>query len=629
MQEGDIVIVHGLKAREDLNGAKVSIVKAGEGEERWEVATMDGVMIRVRPSNLQSSGSLVDVAEATLIAENRVLIASNTPTAIHAPPAIFGPPVKVKNPKEGPNPFAPDVVRRATSELNVEARGSFCDGVKTINEWMAAAEPPFSERLKELAAKLYHHGAVAQERDVSDGRTVHVRHGYPREADELVVLLSMPAKAEAAVPSLASLCQQVTGSKLAPDGSIMEAPQPYEAPASRVLFFVSASDQNTCDPGCWCTGTVQYAVHYLLPEGFGSFYSHGEDGCLLGRLLLIGHPNGAYWEMSLTRENHGVMFVGAGDSTQTGLGVHGSGDRAPAELAAALGVEPSEMGAVLRMVFLAANIKGVGATVWQLVENLHGYYGAAEEDDEDANDDEDEGGKLYNIVQAMLYEAPPIRASVGLKHELEFNGMSNPFVPLRLPLDPPHVSASQGAHDKMEELFGRSAMVAVRHQLGEDHEADCEDDRFKKETAAEQARRVTGGAAVAEYPALHENSNGCHGRAGISPRHLLTAVSHVAIDKKKAGIAPGLGALCEALKGWQQAALAKADVSEFFEAIENGYPVGTEPAKADVGEWSVERGDRGMRIVRNCFSTRNLESLYPERLPQPVHELAGMELGRD
>ena len=307
---GDIAIINGLQSQKDLNGKFVKLDKYDEAKGRWEVKMMGGGGCRVKESNLLvPTGARDPNACYRHERDENLLLANHTPMA----PEFYSKPTNGKS--EGPCPFAKEVVAWRVHDINHEAHAHFLDGQANIASWFAA-EPP-SSRLSELASQIYFHGAVVQERDVlqpSDKMPYSaVRHGYPREADELAVVLSLPCVSRD-VPSLASLCAGVTGKVVASDGSLAEmdltdAPSTKPTrPASRVCFVASKWDKNSCEPGCWCAGTCGFALHYFLPHET-DVQKRPDGNNILGRLLLCQHPNGGQWDDEI---DEGCMLLGPG-----------------------------------------------------------------------------------------------------------------------------------------------------------------------------------------------------------------------------------------------------------------------------------------------------------------------------
>ena len=290
--------------------------------------------------------------------------------------------VKVKDGKKkpetikkgaGPNPFGERAVKERLTKLNIKSREQFLEGLKHIKEWEESKPSDWSPELLRLAKQLFHHGAVSQPRDmypsgIGNGVYHAVRHGNAYECDEIATLISLPVKS---FPTLVSLCSAVVANNTGTESSnefmngVHEQVVEQENDTQRVFFVIGVSDQNTCDPGCWCTGAVSFELSYYLPDSVNSEHSHGsKDGSCFqpGCLLLVAYPNGGYWNNNM--EN--VVFRGP-NGTERGSKLEGPPSQfATDELAVALGIQSSEVGILARMIVVAANVLGIGRSHWQV-----------------------------------------------------------------------------------------------------------------------------------------------------------------------------------------------------------------------------------------------------------------------
>ena len=118
----------------------------------------------------------------------------------------------------------------------------------------------------------------------------------------------------------------------------------------RVLFVCASCESNICEPGCWDAGHEMYSVHALAPSA---------TGVELVRVLTFDYSTGAHAGMG-----GGFCALNEGDA---------------ARLSTLLGIAPSDLGAAVRLVVLAANVKKEGHAQWAMVEKVHagidGYLG--------------------------------------------------------------------------------------------------------------------------------------------------------------------------------------------------------------------------------------------------------------
>ena len=118
----------------------------------------------------------------------------------------------------------------------------------------------------------------------------------------------------------------------------------------RVLFVCALCDSNICEPCCWDAGHEMYSVHALAPSA---------TGVELVRVLTFDYSTGEAGDMG-----GGFCALNEGDA---------------ARLSTLLGIAPSDLGAAVRLVVLAANVKKRGRAQWEMVERVHagidGYLG--------------------------------------------------------------------------------------------------------------------------------------------------------------------------------------------------------------------------------------------------------------
>ena len=125
----------------------------------------------------------------------------------------------------------------------------------------------------------------------------------------------------------------------------------------RVLFVCASCESNICEPGCWCAGHEMYSVHALAPSATGVEWV---------RVLTFDYSSGEAGGMG-----GGFCALTEGDA---------------ARLSTLLGIAPSDLGAAVRLVVLAANVKKRGRAQWANVEKAHVGFGV------DGYDSEEDGG---------------------------------------------------------------------------------------------------------------------------------------------------------------------------------------------------------------------------------------------
>ena len=112
----------------------------------------------------------------------------------------------------------------------------------------------------------------------------------------------------------------------------------------RVLFLCSLSEENICEPGCWCAGSQSFVVSSV-------FVSESDDNESVEckDLIYFNFENGE--------------AGGMGEGT-----VQLASQAACDATAVALGIAPEDIGVALRVVVLAANVRRDGFRQWDALE---------------------------------------------------------------------------------------------------------------------------------------------------------------------------------------------------------------------------------------------------------------------
>ena len=119
---------------------------------------------------------------------------------------------------------------------------------------------------------------------------------------------------------------------------------------ARVIFLVSMSEYNICDPGCWCAGTRSFVVSSV----FVSDSVNEETG-----------------EAAPAVDCHDLIYFSYDNGEASGMGggeVSLAGQAGCDATATALGIAPEHIGVALRVVVLAANVRGNGCRQWDALE---------------------------------------------------------------------------------------------------------------------------------------------------------------------------------------------------------------------------------------------------------------------
>ena len=142
----------------------------------------------------------------------------------------------------------------------------------------------------------------------------------------------------------------------------------------RTLFVCSAAEGNICDAGCWCAGHEMYSVHALL-EGVADdappkkTRAFGTDQQVLTKRREEDKEDkeatGLGWVRVLAYD------FSTGNAGGMGAGLYTATEGDAARLVARLGIDASDLGTAVRLVVLAANVKGAGRKQWGKVEQAH------------------------------------------------------------------------------------------------------------------------------------------------------------------------------------------------------------------------------------------------------------------
>lgn len=114
----------------------------------------------------------------------------------------------------------------------------------------------------------------------------------------------------------------------------------------RVLFLCSVSEENICEPGCWCAGSQSFVVSSVFVSE-----SDDKESVECKDLIYFNFENGE--------------AGGMGEGT-----VQLASQAACDATAVALGIAPEDIGVALRVVVLAANVRRDGFRQWDALEML-------------------------------------------------------------------------------------------------------------------------------------------------------------------------------------------------------------------------------------------------------------------